>query len=72
MRFDLVSTEAEAFKDWVNTTKAQGGVLDARTFEELDRPAKADGTQTYARVSEGLFDKISSGHMAAVAPQQGQ
>ena len=72
MRFDVVSTEAEAFKDWVNTTKAQGGVLDASTFEELDKPAKADGAQTYARVSEGLFDKISLRSMAAVAPQRGQ
>jgi cytochrome o ubiquinol oxidase subunit II len=72
MRFDLVSTEAGAFKDWVNATKTQGGVLDARTFEELVRPAKADGVKTYAEVSGGLFDEISSGHMAAAAPQRGQ
>src|ERR1700730_1942690 len=72
MRFDLVSTEAEAFKDWVNTTKTQGGVLDETTFEELVKPVKADGAQTYVRVSEGLFDRISSGHMAAVSPQRGQ
>src|ERR1700722_101601 len=72
MRFDLVSTEPEAFKSWVDTTKAQGGVLDAGTFKELERPAKADGAQTYAQVSEGLFDSISSGHMAAVSPQRGQ
>jgi cytochrome o ubiquinol oxidase subunit II len=71
MRFDLVSTEAEAFKDWVNTTKAKGGVLDARTFEELVKPAKAEGAQTYSQVSEGLFDKISSRSMAAVPPQGG-
>jgi cytochrome o ubiquinol oxidase subunit II len=72
MRFDLVSTEAEAFKDWVSTTRTQGGVLDASTFAELVRPAKADGVKTYAQVSEGLFDRISSGHMAAVSPQRGQ
>jgi cytochrome o ubiquinol oxidase subunit 2 len=72
MRFDLVSTEPEAFQDWVNATKAQGGVLDAKTFEELDRPAKAHGAQTYAQVSEGLFDRISTSHMAAVSPQRGQ
>jgi cytochrome o ubiquinol oxidase subunit II len=72
MRFDLVSTEANAFKQWVNTAKTQGGVLDASAFEELVKPAKADGTKTYAQVSEGLFDRISSGHMAAVAPQRGQ
>jgi cytochrome o ubiquinol oxidase subunit 2 len=72
MRFDLVATEPKAFEDWVSTTKAQGGVLDARTFEKLVKPANADGTQTYAQVSEGLFDSISSGHMAAVPPQRGQ
>jgi cytochrome o ubiquinol oxidase subunit 2 len=72
MRFDLVATEAEAFKDWVNTTKAQGGVLDARTVEELVKPAKADGVQTFATVSEGLFDSISLRSMAAVSPQRGQ
>jgi cytochrome o ubiquinol oxidase subunit II len=72
MRFDLVSTEPEAFQDWVNATKTRGGVLDAKTFDELDRPAKADGAQTYAQVSEGLFDRISTSHMAAVSPQRGQ
>ena len=72
MRFDLVSTGMQAFKDWVSATKAQGGVLDARAFEELVKPAKADGVQTYAQVSEGLFDSVSVGHMAAVSPRQGQ
>jgi cytochrome o ubiquinol oxidase subunit 2 len=72
MRFDLVSTKAEDFEEWVNTTKTQGGVLDATTFEALVKPAKAAGVQTYAQVSEGLFDRISSGHRAAVSPQRGQ
>ena len=72
MRFDLVSTEPEAFQEWINATKTQGGVLDAKTFEELDRPAKANGAQTYAQVSEGLFDRISTSHTAAVSPQRGQ
>jgi cytochrome o ubiquinol oxidase subunit 2 len=72
MRFDLVSTEAEDFKAWVNATKAQGGVLDARTFDELTKPAKAGEAQTYSQVSEGLFDRISLRSMAAVSPQRGQ
>jgi cytochrome o ubiquinol oxidase subunit 2 len=72
MRFDLVAMEPKAFEDWVSTTKTQGGILDSRTFDELVKPAKADGAQTYAQVSEGLFDSISSGHMAAVPPQRGQ
>src|SRR6202046_393968 len=72
MRFDLVSTNAEAFKAWVSTTKTQGGVLDESTFEELSKPAKAEGVQTYAQVSAGLFDRISSKSIAAVSPQRGQ
>jgi cytochrome o ubiquinol oxidase subunit 2 len=72
MRFDLVSMEAEAFKGWVSATKAQGGALDARTFVELVKPAAVDGTRTYAQVSEGLFDRIGSGHAVAVPPQRGQ
>ena len=72
MRFDLVSMGSEAFKDWVSTTKTQGGVLDTGTVAELVKPAKAEGAQTYGQVSEGLFDSISSGHMAAVSPQRGQ
>src|SRR6202021_2532046 len=57
MCFDLVSTQTEAFKAWVNSTKTQGGVLDEKTFEELVRPARANGVQTYAQVSKGLFDR---------------
>jgi len=72
MRFDLVSMAPDAFQDWVSTTKAQGGVLDASTVAELIKPAKAEGSQTYAQVSAGLFDSISSGHMTAVSPQRGQ
>jgi cytochrome o ubiquinol oxidase subunit 2 len=72
MRFDLVAMEPEAFENWVSTTKTQGGVLDANTFAELVKPAMAEGAQTYAQVSGGLFDSISSSHMAAVSPQRGQ
>src|SRR5271169_5354009 len=72
MRFDLVAMRSEAFGDWVSITKSQGGVLDAGTFEELNKPAKADGAQTYAQVSEGLFDRISLGSRAAALPQRGQ
>jgi cytochrome o ubiquinol oxidase subunit II len=72
MRFELVSMAPEAFEDWVSATKTQGGVLDTSTVAELVKPAKAEGAQTYAQVSEGLFDRISSGHMAAASPQRGQ
>jgi cytochrome o ubiquinol oxidase subunit II len=72
MRFDLVSTDAEAFKSWVDAAKARGGVLDTSAFAELVKPAKAEGTQIYSQVSKGLFDEVSSGHLAAVSAQRGQ
>ena len=72
MRFDLVATGAEDYEKWVSAAKAQGGVLDAAAFEELMRPAKADGVQTYSQVSEGLFDRVSVRSMATASPQRGQ
>ena len=65
MRFDLVSVGAYEFKEWVTTTKTQGGLLDATTYTNLAKPAKAENPQTYAAVTEGLFDSVSSGHLVA-------
>jgi cytochrome o ubiquinol oxidase subunit II len=65
MRFDLVSVGTAEFKEWVTTSKRQGGLLDAAAFTDLAQPAKAENPQTYAEVTEGLFDTISSSHMAA-------
>jgi cytochrome o ubiquinol oxidase subunit 2 len=71
MRFDFVTVGVDEFKEWVTTTKIQGGLLDATTFMGLAKPAKAENPQTYAAVTEGLFDSISSGHMADHPPQRG-
>jgi cytochrome o ubiquinol oxidase subunit 2 len=68
MRFDLVAMPADQFKGWLNTTKTQGGALDAAAFAALARPSKADGPATYARVVPGLFDGVSSGHAVANFP----
>src|ERR1700692_4794662 len=65
MRFNLVSVGADEFKEWVTTTKTQGGALDAATYTNLAKPANAEYSQTYAAVTEGLFDSISSGHLVA-------
>jgi cytochrome o ubiquinol oxidase subunit 2 len=64
MRFDLVSIGADEFREWVAATKTQGGLLDTSAYTNLAKPAKAESPQTYAEVSEGLFESISSGHLA--------
>jgi cytochrome o ubiquinol oxidase subunit II len=71
MRFELLATNAETFDAWVAEIKVQGGVLDAKAFEDLEKPARAKGTQTFAQVTEALFDTISSGHRPPDLPQRG-
>ena len=72
MRFDLVAVDEEEFRNWISSTKTQGGVLDATAFAELVKPAKAEKAQVYAQVSPGLFDQITMSHMTAVSPQREQ
>ncbi|MDP9009864.1 MAG: ubiquinol oxidase subunit II [Pseudomonadota bacterium] len=72
MRFDLVSVGADEFREWVAAAKAQGGLLDATAYTTLAKPAKAESPQTYAEVSEGLFDSISSGHPAVNSLPRGR
>jgi cytochrome o ubiquinol oxidase subunit 2 len=72
MRFDLVATDAASFEAWIQSARAKGNVLDVNALERLIKPAKADGTSTFAPVSEGLFDRIVSDHMTAPPPPKGQ
>jgi cytochrome o ubiquinol oxidase subunit 2 len=72
MRFDLVATDAASFGAWIQSARAKGNVLDVSALERLIKPAKADGTSTFAPVSEGLFDGIVSDHMTAPPPPKGQ
>ena len=72
MRFDLVATDAASFEAWIQSARAKGNVLDVSALERLIKPAKADGTSTFAPVSQGLFDRIVSDHMTAPPPPKGQ
>src|SRR6202046_5353501 len=54
MRFDLVSTDAPTFKQWVDAAKLQGAVLDANTLADLVKPARAGKPQTFSQVTQGL------------------
>jgi cytochrome o ubiquinol oxidase subunit II len=70
MRFDLTAVGVDEFRSWVNTTKTQGGILDAGTFADLARPARAEKPAIYGEVAEGLFESIVTGHMSASPPQR--
>jgi cytochrome o ubiquinol oxidase subunit II len=71
MHFALLAMESQAFDAWVADAKTQDGVLDADSFKRLTAPAKAQGDQIYAHVSEHLFDTILSGRSMPDSRQQG-
>jgi len=65
MHFDLVAVTPGEFDQWMTGAQREGGVLDAAAFLKLARPTAAQGSATFATVSQGLFDDVVSGHIAA-------
>lgn len=65
MRFNVAAVSAAQFASWVDETKARGGKLDGTAYAALALPAHAQGVTTFAEVDGGLFDRVSSGHMAS-------
>jgi len=63
MRFTAVATSPEAFQQWIEQTRAQGGALDMPTFMQLSKPAHAAAPVTFSRVDPGLFQVVSTGQM---------
>jgi len=59
MRFQAVAVPADAFEHWIEAVRRGGGVLDRAAFAQLARPARAEGTTTYAHVAAGLFDEVA-------------
>ena len=65
MHFDLDAVATDEFDQWVSASRQKGGVLDAPTFLDLARPSKAEGFPTFAKVEQGLFEDVVSGHIVA-------
>jgi cytochrome o ubiquinol oxidase subunit 2 len=65
MRFELDAVSDAEFESWISASRAKGGVLDSPAFIGLAHPSRDQGSATYGNVSEGLFDAVASGHIAA-------
>jgi cytochrome o ubiquinol oxidase subunit 2 len=63
MRFTLVATSAEQFRQWLEWTRAHGDVLDRTRFTELSKPAHAGEPASFAQVDPELFGEVSSGNV---------
>jgi cytochrome o ubiquinol oxidase subunit II len=58
MRFEVAAVPSDQFAAWVESTKTQGGTLDAAAYESLVLPSKAVALTTFGRVAPSLFDTI--------------
>jgi cytochrome o ubiquinol oxidase subunit II len=71
MRFDVVALPAESFAQWLTTTRAGGGTLDAGSYAQLMRPSAAVAPATFGTVAPQLFETAVAGNMAASALPHG-
>jgi cytochrome o ubiquinol oxidase subunit 2 len=58
MTFDVNALSRQDFEQWLDTTRTQGGTLDAAAYASLMRPSAKDPQHTYAIVTAGIFDAI--------------
>jgi cytochrome o ubiquinol oxidase subunit II len=58
MRFEVSAVSSQAFAQWVEETRAQGGSLGPEEYAELTRPSTKDAPRTFAAVSPKLFEAI--------------
>jgi cytochrome o ubiquinol oxidase subunit 2 len=64
MRFALEATSPQLFRQWLEETRARGGVLDAVAFAELSRPKRASEPLSFGQVDPELFNIAASGKIA--------
>jgi cytochrome o ubiquinol oxidase subunit II len=58
MRFDVVALAKDGFEDWLKTTRAAGGTLDASHYADLARPSSALAPMTFGAVAPHLFETV--------------
>jgi len=58
MTFKFHGLSDADFTRWVERARAEGGPLDKAAYLALARPSERDPVQRFARVEEGLYDKV--------------
>jgi cytochrome o ubiquinol oxidase subunit 2 len=71
MRFEVVALAPAGFAQWLATTRAGGGKLDAARYAELARPGTTLAPATFGAVAPHLFEAAVRGDAADNAPHAG-
>ncbi|WBV44991.1 ubiquinol oxidase subunit II [Pseudoroseomonas cervicalis] len=58
MKFTAHASDRAGFEAWVARVRAEGGALDAQTYEQLSRPSERAPVTHYSRVTPDLFAAI--------------
>ena len=58
MTFDVAALSRADFEQWLDTTRTQGGSLDAAAYATLMQPSTHQPQQTFATVPAGIFEAI--------------
>jgi cytochrome o ubiquinol oxidase subunit II len=61
MRFDVIAVPADAFAQWLATSKAGGGTLDAAGYARLAQPGTEAAPSTFGAVAPRLFETAVTG-----------
>lgn len=63
MRFLVSATSSQDFRQWIDQTRAGGGVLDWTTFTALSKPTHAADAVRFGQIEPGLFRKVAMGEL---------
>jgi cytochrome o ubiquinol oxidase subunit 2 len=66
MRFDVVALAPDAFTQWLSSTRASGGILDAASYAHLAQPGTAVAPTTFGSVAPKLFEAVVMSDITAV------
>jgi cytochrome o ubiquinol oxidase subunit II len=58
MTFEVAALPRQDFEQWLDTTRTEGGTLDAAAYSTLMHPSAHDPQHTFATVPAGMFDAI--------------
>ena len=70
MTFEVTALSRQDFEQWLDSTRTEGGTLDAAAYATLMQPSAHDPQHTFATVPAGIFDAILAHPGAAPSPSQ--
>jgi cytochrome o ubiquinol oxidase subunit 2 len=64
MRFTLVASSPEDFRQWVEQTRSSGAALDWAGYTTLSKPAHAGEALSFSQVDPAIFHRVAMGDVS--------